>query len=180
MPRNEIGNNLYLFTADVGGYKDALVISAHGGYDKSSGECDPDPGSELVFYVPHGSVQQDFGIGRFKNGVPRHESFTLGNPCTDYSLSKYQGRHAGTANKPAETYESITGEIAGIEDEIARQKKYAGKKGYNNTKVINAFDVLTIRNRAFSGDVLLSTALKAVGKVHGYKIVHCFFCRSPM
>jgi len=180
MPRNEIGKNLYLFSADVGGYKDTLVISAHGGYDASSGDCDPPPGTELVFYVPHGAIQQDFGIGRFKNGVPRYESFTQGNPCVDYSLSKYQGRHAGTKDKPAETYESIVGEIAGIEDEVARQRKYAGKKGYNNTKVINTFDVLTIRNRAFSGDVLLTTALQAVTRVHAYTIVHCFFCRSPM
>ena len=180
MPKSEIGSNLYLFTSQTGVYRDALVISAHGGYDNSSGDCDPPPGTELIFYVEHGSVQQDFGIGRFKNGVASFESFTQGKKCTNYSLSKYQGYHGGTKGKPAETYDSIAGEIAGIEDEIAKQQKYAGRKGYNNTKVINAFDVLTIRNRVFSGDVKLKAALTAVRQVHAYTTVHCFFCRSPM
>jgi hypothetical protein len=180
MPNIELGSNLYLFLAAIGEYRDALVISAHGGYDGGSGTFDPPAGSSLHFYVPHGSVQSDFGIGRFKNGVPVFETLEKGQNCHNYALSKYQGRHGGTAGKPAETYESIEGNIAAIEDEIARQKKYQGRPGYRNDKVIHTFDVLTIRNRAFSGDVSLHKALKAALATHQYKDVHCFFCRSPM
>ncbi|MGQ0646032.1 MAG: hypothetical protein ACT4P7_00585 [Gemmatimonadaceae bacterium] len=70
--------------------------------------------------------------------------------------------------------------MAAIEDEIAKQKKYQGRAGYRNDKVINTFDVLTRRNRAFSGDVTLRQALAAPMACHKYTNVHCFSCRPPM
>jgi hypothetical protein len=54
----------------------------------------------------------------------------------------------------------------------------AGPKAPPGAKPAAAVDVLTVRNRYWITGVNLSSALKAIGNVHQYPEIHCYFCRS--
>jgi hypothetical protein len=184
MPKQEVGSNLYLFTAQIMKYHDTSVIDAHGGYDSSTKKFTVPAGVTLVFYVSHGAIQNDFGLHKFRDSPTVYETRPPGSDCWDYSLSKYQGRHAGTEGKPAETYETVDQDVVAVEEELNKRQKYANNPAYlkavGNKPLPTVFDVVTIRNRAFGGDMTLSTVIEKVRKVHPYKSIHCFFCRSSM
>jgi hypothetical protein len=182
----EIGNELYLFRIDPKDFVKQLVISAHGGYDDSTPHFSVPayPGFQgLRFYTTHGTVQMDMGIGGFAAGDRAvTDDIGPGANCWDYALSKYQGRHSSGA----ETYDSIGRDL---EATVEKLWKYARgmassspgiRKVYQQKGMPQIFDVLTIRNRFWMGDLSLSKVLKRVMKVHAYQQVHCYFCRSKM
>jgi hypothetical protein len=108
----EIGS-MYLFLQSPGTYAPALVISAHGGIGRGKTADKKVPFGTLHWYSKHGDTTTDFGIRNFIWGGKagqRTESTPTGQPYYDYSLSKYQGRHAGTRGEPAETYAGIEGD----------------------------------------------------------------------
>jgi hypothetical protein len=185
MSRQEIGTDLYLFKAGIG-YNEHLVISAHGGYEGKKGEFDVEH-TTLHFYVDHGDLQSDFGAYRFRHAPPVRQTIMEGADCYNYSLSKYQGSHAGAKGKPAETYESIGNVLEAVEEEVMKMSKNAEKSpAYqkmidSGVKVMpTQFDVLTVRNRWGSGDQMLKDVLLKVHNVHHYAHIHCFFCRGIM
>src|SRR5262249_15931949 len=130
----------------------------------------------------HGNVTNDLGIRNFVFGgkaTQRTQSLAAGIMCYNYSLSKYQWKHAGKPGKPAETYGSIQ-EAQDYVDKFNEMLLSPGDKAPPGVQAAVDFDVLTIRDRWWSGDVTLSAALKAVGQVHDYTDIHCYFCRSFM
>ncbi len=189
----EVGKSLYLFTTGVGSYADECVISAHGGYSSSTKKFSVQATS-LKYYVNHGDVQQDFGIAKFGGtGITKPEVIEpigAGQQSYNYELSKYQGRHGGTKNKPAETYDSIKGEQISINEAVEAQKLMIEKliaKGESQDRldkvraaVSRSFDVVTVRNRWFSSGTNLKDVIAQISKVHKYSVYHCFFCRSKM
>ncbi|HET9983139.1 MAG TPA: hypothetical protein VFQ38_06120 [Longimicrobiales bacterium] len=178
-----IDTDVYLFLADVGVYHDDVVISAHGGYQaKNTPEfAVPTQGSfeGLYFYVPHGSLQTDFGLGGFA-GQERAavEHLEPGRKCFDYELSKYQGRH----NKAGETYDTIMRDMAAASEALTKYNTGLAKapKVYAAKTRPRQFDVVTIRNRFRSGDVQLGDLVTRLLNQHDYKRIHCYFCRGAM
>lgn len=167
---------MYLFTRAPGQYADTLVISAHGGIELRLQPKFTISSGTLHFYSHHGETTDDLGIRNFIHGgkaSQRVESLSAGDACYDYYLSKYQGRHGN----PDETYESIEAAQRYV-DEHNAMLRAAGDRAPKDAVSATPFDVLTIRNRLWSQNVQLSTALKEVQKVHAYRDIHCYFCRS--
>lgn len=187
MPSQEVGKHIYLFTHAPGHYFDACVISAHGGWNQPNGDFDVPESTTLYFYVAHGSAQDDFGVYQFRHAPPVVEpSYGPGTKCYNYELSKYQGRHAGKEGKPAETYEGIDKTLASVEEEVLKMNKNMSNPQYKSMvdsgakKMPSRFDVATVRNRGFGGEMTLKNLIHAVQKAHKYSAYHCFFCRGPM
>ncbi len=180
MAKIELGSTMYLFLQSPGTYAPALVISAHGGIGRGKTADKKVPFGTLHWYSKHGDTTTDFGIRNFiwggKSGQ-RTESTPTGQPYYDYSLSKYQGRHAGTKGNPAETYAGIEGDQKYVDD-FNQMLAAAGPNAPPGSKPAAAVDVLTVRNRYWITGVDLSSALKAIGNVHQYPEIHCYFCRS--
>lgn len=182
MAKEAIGKKMYLLTRQAGQYANMLVISAHGGISEKKQPTFNNKYGTLHFYSVHGHVTDDLGIRNFIFGGKASqlvESIVADRPCFDYSLSKYQGKHAGTPGKPAETYESIE-EAQDYVDDYNQMLLDAGDRAPRGARPAVDFDVLTIRNRWWSGDVTLKTALEAVAQVNRYPDIHCYFCRSYM
>lgn len=180
MSMTEIGSKMYLITKTAGAYADNLVISAHGGIDKNKPPVFSVKSSRLYFYSIHGQATSDLGISNFIYGgriTQRAEIIEPGGNCFDYSLSKYQGMHAGKKGKPAETYESIE-KSQNYVDEYNQLLVEAGDQAPVGSIPAKDFDVLTIRNRWWSSDVTLKNTLEAVSRIRVYPVVHCYFCRS--
>ena len=177
MPRVDIDGKMYLIKKSATGYSPSLVISAHGGIKKNNSPTFFTKWGTLHFYSVHGKVTDDLGIRNFCSGGKedqRTESLGPNSRCYNYDLSKYQGRH----NKAGETYESIEKD-QDYTDIFNQMLLEAGDKAPAGSKMMMNFDVLTIRNRwNTGGNVVLSAALEAVGKLHQYTDVHCYFCRS--
>ncbi|MDF9799877.1 hypothetical protein OKW21_005140 [Catalinimonas alkaloidigena] len=174
-------DNMYLFlgSGDESVYATSLVISAHGGIRKTRSPEFTVPYGALQFYSEHGDATYDEGIDTFIGGGninKKQELITQGKKCYNYDLTKYQGKH----NKANETYESIqtyqetAKNIVKAKEAILSSGKNVPGAYANYTN----FDVLTIRNRRFQAGVNLENALQAVGLVHKYTIIHCYFCRS--
>ncbi len=175
-----LGEKFYLFTPanDFNAEEDHLLISAHGGYTNLKGPLGTSSFEvpkwvQLHFYASHGNSLNDPTVyGIMKGQVQVKETSGPGTRVTNYSLSKYQGRH-GSAN---ETYGSIGGNIdqnVGVVDDIGR---------FNLSRNFGfRFSVLTVRNRRFRSDPSLSDALAALATA-GYRFenIHCSFCRSSM
>jgi len=181
----KIGSTLYLYRMLDTGFCDDVVITAHGGYYPTTAHFDVPalPSFEgLFFYVPHGTVQTDFGIGGFA-GVERKVVDPIAAPgtdCWDYLLSKYQGRHSNNA----ETYDSIERDMNATTEAVRKHAKGLSnlktRAVYEKKSAPRIFDVVTIRNRVLSGDQNLRSVLTRVMQVNVYRRIHCYFCRSPI
>lgn len=175
MPKTDIDGKMYLIRKDPTGFSPSLVISAHGGIENKSPTFHIKWG-KLHFYSAHGHVTDDLGIKNFCLGgreTQRAESLSAPAQCFDYDLSKYQGKH----NTAGESYDSIESAQDYVDD-YNQMLVEAGDRAPLGAKPMVDFDVLTIRNRWNNKNVTLSSALKAVGKLHRYSDVHCYFCRS--
>ncbi len=198
------GDSLYLFHPD-NRYNEHCVISAHGGYSAGcfGGSTFNLPvGVKLAFYSQHGSPVNDFGIGNFLSKIHRivETQTSDDNPCFNYVLTKYQGRHSNNA----ETYDSIGDAVNRNRDittslnsifESANEFNRKAKRRSESKELLLAeaitplsdelqfeypFDVVTVRNRYWRSvnDMTLKKVVKAVLDEHDYATIHCFFCRS--
>lgn len=187
-----LGSNLYLFRSTTNAVD--CIISAHGGFISESRTFTVPGKLELRFYSSHGASVIDPSIGEFFRSQERArpvETFTGGDKCPNYLLSKYQGDH----NEMGETYGVVNMSMTNRDKQrgknfnalmrasdadnpnIEMQKLYL-------EQLTNApgASVLTIRNRwnVLMG-VTLSDAVKAVRKaVPTVGVFHCLFCRSYM
>jgi len=202
--RTEIGATLYLFHRQ-GNFANDVVISAHGGYPRNRPTFFNVPNDvQFLFYSLHDEPATDFGLAGFTNSTSKiKETKAAGAECVNYNVSKYQERAAGKGlwsfqgfrrmGRSKESYGTIADNLTSA-DEL--NDMYAGalatmtpqeiQAKYSITRPIPLFDVVTIRNRWFSGDAAYSsgmldlrTVLERVQQVHTYATVHCFFCRVP-
>lgn len=175
---------MYLLVPKEGANR--VIISAHGGRSKNTKDFRVPKDMVLRFYSEDTNTVLDPGFSNFyeKEAAPK-EIVYEGEPCFNYSLSKYQGGH----NKMGETYDSIAKTI----NSAAKQRKSlltdAGHaESVGKTKQANIMKnmaaghklaaVLTIRNRVMRGDVSLAFALEQVKAVEPkIVIVDCLFCR---
>src|SRR5438874_1473571 len=127
-------------------------------------------GQEFVFYGPHNWTLKDPGLLRILYGeVHPLETVKDGN-VQDYSLSKFQGAKHGSNQ---ESYDNLA--FAGVtEDELLGMKWKPDQIAA--MKKLRALDIVTIRNRRFSTDPMLSWVGKELKK-HGwtYKTFHGSF-----
>jgi len=182
MAQIDLGGRFYIFAPDdsFDAAEDHLLISAHGGYMNLKGPLGAKqiqvPGwTQLYFYADHGSTIQDPGVYNVMKGEYQvSETKGPGSFVTDYSLSKYQGRHGGG---DGETYASIS-------DQVSRNSKVLEDVGSGRTKGRNfafKFHILTVRNRRLKSDPDLSDVFAALTTANRqYQNIHCSFCRSPM
>lgn len=185
----QLGSSMYLFRSTTVSHE--ALISAHGGFYKSTKTFTVPPGMTIHFWAPHGYTLTDPGIKAMytTRGMEPMETVMGGKPCIDYALSKYQGSHGGSKGKPAETYASIAKAIA-TEDKnlISMLKRLEHAKedwqvegALGQIAASGSMNVITIRNRALRGSVWLSELVTKVRK-HASSIntLHCSFCRSSM
>ncbi len=182
MAQIELGSKFYIFAPDdsFNAEEDHLLISAHGGYLNLRGplgtrQIRVPSWTQLYFYADHGSTIQDPGVYNIIKGEYQvSETKGPGAFVTDYSLSKYQGRHGGG---DGETYASISDQVgrnAGVLKDVAS----GSNKGRN---FAFKFHVLTVRNRRLRSDPDLSDVFAALTSAQRqYQNIHCSFCRSPM
>jgi hypothetical protein len=182
MARIELGERFYIFAPDdsFDAADDHLLISAHGGYMNLFGPLGRNQirvpaWTQLYFYADHGSTIQDPGVYNIMKGEYQvSETKGPGSVVTDYSLSKYQGRHGGGDD---ETY-------AKISEQVTRNASVLADVGSGKNKGRNfayKFHVLTVRNRRLRSDPDLSDVLAALTAAQRqYQNIHCSFCRSPM
>jgi hypothetical protein len=181
-----MGRDIYLHRPDKAFNAEEfhLLISAHGAV-LADNIIVPD-WANLHFYGRHGAAIVDPGFSEIIEGKYKViESIAGGERCSNYLLSKYQGRHGSRT----ETYASLQREVqrnSAFLDEAVRamadvdQRKSKGHRRVLNTHNFNFhFDVLTIRNRwnTFFG-ISLNTVLQQLG-ANGYRYeqIHCSFCR---
>lgn len=182
-----IGSKFYFFKSATNSTD--CLISAHGGFYKSTSQFKVPTGVTLIFYGVHGNVLSDPGVKLADYDATPVETIVAGKDCFNYALSKYQGSHGGSEGKPAETYESINKRIKYNNERLANHFKAATTS--QNQKVVNqnmqaimksrTMSVLTIRNRWFmaGGDAYLKDAIKEVREAFpGIVRFHCSFCRS--
>jgi hypothetical protein len=187
----KLGSTMYLFKSSTNS-KDCM-ISAHGGYVSENRSFKVPSGTTIHFYGEHGAALLDPGITTFMKDASRaksKETYTSGQTCRNYLLSKYQGAHAGSDGKSVlESYEMVAQAVSG-RDKIrsSRFKSLLASAGDNQTKILQTLaedwggSILTIRNRwnVFLG-VPLRDAIKAAQKHSpALKTFHCVFCRSYM
>src|SRR5690348_15019266 len=100
-----IGSKLYLFKSKSNSTD--CLISAHGGYYKTTKSFEVPLGCSVLFYGEHHKTLSDPGIKLADTHAKPVETVGPGKDCLNYVLSKYQGSH----NKAGETYEKIAGRI---------------------------------------------------------------------
>lgn len=179
-----LGDRFYLFADDAfDSETDHLIISAHGGYSNLFGPLGskstkvPD-WTQLHFYAGHGNSIIDPGIyDLMKGNHQTKETSGPGSRVTNYTLSKYQGRH-GNAD---ETYDSLKNNVRRNIDRLDYIDEQAALGTALDRNFGFRFHVLTVRNRRFKSDPRLSDALAALDRAgRRYENIHCSFCRSPI
>jgi Putative adhesin Stv domain len=188
-----LGSNLYLFKSTTNSVD--CIISAHGGFISESRTFTVPGKLELRFYSSHGASVIDPSISEFFRNQERAapvETFTGGNQCPNYLLSKYQG---ADHNQMGEDYNMVNTAMTNRDKQ--RGKNFnalmrSSDPDNPNTDLQKMYleqlsnapgaSVLTIRNRwnVLMG-VTLSDAVKAVRKaIPTIGVIHCLFCRSYM
>lgn len=156
----------------VGNTKNATAcyIGAHGGSSGSQYGIDnksfivPD-GCHVKFYQPHGycfALNNNF----LRSGAPLKQDdsegdveFAAGETCTNYLLSKFEGRHGSDSMKDAEQQGTTYQALQSIAEEAG-------------------IVMVTIRNRWSAANVSLLDTIKAVREVApSITTFHCLFCR---
>jgi hypothetical protein len=182
-----IGDDLYLFRSPVPSRE--CLISAHGG-TKGGNELFQVPDRVTVqFYTYHGFSLIDPGLALAAARPAPKEVIEGPGMCHEYLLSKYQGRHGGGK----ESYDDVERAVKSEADRLlgARSKLRALEaQGASPTKLAMAqsnvatshpFNVVTIRNRFFSGTMRLSTLIQQVRLVAPeIQLFHCSFCRTSV
>jgi hypothetical protein len=175
-----VGNYLYVFRTPLGSTE--CLISAHGGYKKSTKTFNLKAGLTVNFYGEHHKVLKDPGLSLMqkKPQIVNSHPDPGGEAVLDYILSKYQGTHS-SAN---ETYDEIASKLA---HDAVQMKEYRNYMDYVNKNpaikaifdALKAVHVITIRNRFMHANVNLSTVIEEVTKFDSsIKTFHCSFCRS--
>ena len=195
-----LGGTLYLFKYSVISYANKLVISAHGGACKSPANFALLAGERLLFYSLHGQEAParslNYATGRLNRGegaIGSAEDVTGPGNCRNYILQKYQGVHA-TSGETYDMLQKLQDPGADTAMKMFRNPHNLRKKSADGTiepsqylrevplpEVRNGgpFDILTIRNRWYSGSVTLEEAMKEIRKLgHQYLEIHCSFCRA--
>jgi hypothetical protein len=187
------GSHCYLFKSSTN--SSDCLISAHGGFVAENRSFKIPSGVTILFYGVHGAALLDPNITTFAKEYSKAEpveTYSGGQNCRNYLLSKYQGAHAGASGTDVvETYDQV-GQTVTNRDKI-RNLKFAKmtKEGQTQDiqqKVFNELmmewggSILTIRNRwdVFFG-VPLSEAINSARKeMPSLRTFHCIFCRCTM
>jgi hypothetical protein len=148
----------------------ACYITAHGGANASDYYFDNETftvpaGVTVNFYQPHGYVL-GYDTCFLRNGPPAahggtdDQSFSGGSTCTNYILSKDQGRH-------------LTGDADHARD---MEMDYVGTQAVADELGIV---MVTVRNRWFHAGVSLKSAVQEITRAApGLTTINCLFCRS--
>jgi putative adhesin Stv-like protein len=181
---SELGKIAYYWAAQPTQFQDNVIISAHGGINRSAkADLAVDARLSLKYYVVHGVVLPDPGYQPFASPTPPVATETVqgsqGETTYNYELSKYQGSH----NKAGETYGTIQGASSrGISHNDLLDELFPdGNLPQNVAGRQTLFDVVSIRNRWWTGGSDLKAILALILKHRGKGgIIHCSFCRSYM
>lgn len=182
-----IGDDLYLFRSPIP--SDEVLISAHGGAVGSNVLFTVPAGVTVNFYTFHGFSLIDPGLALAKARPEPKEAITGPGKSNDYFLSKYQGRHGNVNETYDDIDEAVRGEAKRTLDARSklRQLQAGGASGPKvamaraNVDSSHPFNVVTIRNRFFSGAVRLSDVVHQVRVVAPeIRVFHCSFCRTSM
>lgn len=172
---------MYLFMPKAG--TNRVVISAHGGRTRTTNAFTVPSDSVLRFYSEDTNSVLDPGLDNFYTFevIPR-EIISESEPCYDYQLSKYQGRHGNRNETYASIAQTITRESESRQSFLANAAE-AGSDKLKGTYLKEASKrklaaVLTIRNRIARGDVNLSFAIEQVKSIAPEILIFdCLFCR---
>jgi hypothetical protein len=193
-----LNGTLYLFKYHLTGYAPKLIVSAHGGQGASPATFPLKGKERLLFYSAHGNAAPGrslyFAAGMRDVGESESkpiEELAAPTQSHNYRLVKYQGVHSAEG----ETYEKLQRMQEASAATFKRMTKNPHKLWKKSATVVPdqyltdadlpdvrdplAFDILTIRNRAYSTVVTLDTVMSEVRKLsHAYEQIHCSFCRS--
>lgn len=185
------GGYFYLFKSSTN--SSDCLISAHGGYVRENRMFKVPAGVKIVFYGQHGAALLDPGIHEIAKKLAKArpvESFSAGQQCPNYLLSKYQGAHAGASGtEVVETYEQVARAVQ--TRDFQRTSKFGSlisADPASQQQVLAELmadwggSILTVRNRwnVFLG-MPLEEAVKAAKKeMPSLSTFHCIFCRSYM
>ncbi|WP_198376968.1 putative adhesin [Roseomonas rubea] len=185
------GGYFYLFKSSTN--SSDCLISAHGGYVRENRSFKVPDGVKIVFYGQHGAALLDPGIYDIAKKLSKArpvESFSSGDRCPNYLLSKYQGAHAGASGTDTvETYEQVARAVQ--QRDYQRTTKFgsliSADPGAQQQVLAELMadwggSILTVRNRwnVFLG-MPLEEAVKAAKKdMPSLRTFHCIFCRSYM
>lgn len=178
---HSLSEQMYLFVPKGG--TDRVVISAHGGRTQTTQPFTVPSDSVLRFYSEDTNSVLDPGLDNFYTfEVMPREIIAESEPCYDYELSKYQGRHGNRSETYASIADTITREskakhsfLTAAAKTTNAQVKSASLKEASKRKLAA---VLTIRNRFNRPDVNLSLAIEQVKNVAPEILIFdCLFCR---
>lgn len=156
----------------IGNTKDATecFIGAHGGnvgenYFIDNTSFTVPTGCHVTFYQPHGHCFQ-MNNNFLRTGAPMQDAsegdveFPAGSSCTNYLLSKFEGRHGVSGGQDAWESEGTTYQAM---QQIAQDAGVV---------------MVTIRNRWSAANVSLKDTIAAVRKLApNITHFHCLFCR---
>lgn len=188
--QNPIGRNLYLFHDDSG-CSDFLLITAHG--IAAPGTFKVPSRTQLNFYAP----SKQFLVmpqSMFELGTQVKEQLNPGSDCSNYVLSKYQGRHGdiketynSLKNKINDTNRQINGFDQSIRDirnspnniYDKQTKEKLVRQTIDQSKNLFKLDFLTIRNRNYFNPVSFKGVLDELNRSgYNYNHIFCSFCRG--
>ena len=187
------GSYCYLFKSSTN--SSDCMISAHGGFMAENRSFTVPSGLTILFYGIHGAALLDPNITSFARANSRAvpvETFTGGQSCRNYMLSKYQGAHAGeSGTEVVETYQQVSNTVSTRDKVRTSNFNKLTKPGqtvelqemvFNQLMADWGGSILTIRNRwnVLFG-VPLSDAIAAARKeMPSLRLFHCIFCRCTM
>ena len=121
-----LGQTMYLFKSSTNS-KDCMISARDGGYVSGNiRSFDVPAGTTIRFYADHGFILSDPGIGAFAKDASKskpRETFTAGQKCRNYLLTKFQGAHAGADGKSVrETYQQVASAVSNRD--TIRMKKF--------------------------------------------------------
>ena len=184
MGRKYLGSHLCIMTRDAQANKsnNGVVIIAHG-VQPFLGKKFTLPGGAVYFYCPDGDSLKANAYSFLKkwagNRVYDSVSSSGSTKCPDYELAKAISYHTSDAARKLGKQ--------GIDDLVKTDPDEAESKNRANYDALESlvtsgqtpFDIVSIRNRWYSGGTTLSDVIgKLLQEGYGYGEYHCCFCRA--
>ena len=172
--KHDVDGRYYVWT--IGGkVNKSAVISAHGAQTWVNSKFKIPDNVKLHFYQPNGYLLQDPGLINVIYDEVKPLETVSGGKSQDYSLSKYQGAKHGSDR---ESYQNIPS--FGITKQELLDLGFKEADINNMKKARDDIDIISVRNRRFKTDPVLSDLIKSVHNA-GYKYTdfYCSFCRGP-
>ena len=187
----DLGSHLRLWTHDMGGVVDDLVLTSHGismsrpwansgairNVPLLGGALTVPKWTNLVFYGPHKKVLEDPGITNLMNGTAKHfEIKSGGESVKNYRLTFYEHDTDDIIKSRVELnreYVQIINELKANNQELPPHIQAMAS--------LPKFDVIRVVQSGIKGTIgyTLKDVLAQLDK-HGYhyKNIHCVFCRG--